>query len=263
MRTLLALTLALVALAGSAATAQPVAKKSPAAKPPAPATRPAVTPATASPDAAFIIGPDDVLGILFWRDQEMSSDTVVRPDGMITLPLIRDIKAAGLTPTQLADRIQDAAREYISDASVTVVVRQMNSRTVYITGEVAHPGGYHLTSSMTVMQLIAVSGGVTEFGRSDAVYRVEVQSGQVSRIATLPQPTAHAPLVAALGALWLVGGDGSRSILRIDPTSGRVSRAGRLPKALANAAAVKLADGRVAVLGGDGSGVVWAFEPAR
>jgi outer membrane protein assembly factor BamB len=108
---------------------------------------------------------------------------------------------------------------------------------------------------------IYVAGGVTESGPSDAVYRVEVQSGRVSRIATLPRPTAHAPLVAALGGLWLVGGDGSRSVLRIDPTSGRVSYAARLPEVLANAAAVKLADGRIAVLGGDGSGAVWAFNP--
>ena len=125
------------------------------------------------------------------------------------------------------------------------------------------PVGTRYAGVAVLGDAIYVAGGVTEFGRSDAVYRVELQSGRVSRIATLPQPTAHAPLVAALGALWLVGGDGSRSILRIDPTSRRVSRAGRLPKALANAAAVKLADGRVAVLGGDGSGVVWAFEPAR
>ena len=110
---------------------------------------------------------------------------------------------------------------------------------------------------------IYVAGGLTESGRSDAVYRVDVRSGRVSRVATLPRPTAHAPLIAASGALWLVGGDGSRSVLRIDPTSGRVSRAVRLHAVLANAAAVKLVDGRVAVLGGDGSNAVWAFEPAR
>ena len=125
------------------------------------------------------------------------------------------------------------------------------------------PDGTRYAGVAVLGDAIYVAGGVTESGRSDAVYRVDVRSGQVSRIATLPRPTAHAPLVAASGALWLVGGDGSRSILRIDPTGRRVSRAGRLPKALANAAAITLADGRIAVLGGDGSSGVWALEPAR
>jgi hypothetical protein len=125
------------------------------------------------------------------------------------------------------------------------------------------PSGTRYAGVAVLGDAIYVAGGITESGRSDTVYRVDVRSGQVLRIATLPRPTAHAPLVAAFGALWLVGGDGSRSILRIDPTSGRVSRAGRLPKALANAAAMKLADGRIAVLGGDGSSAVWAFQPAR
>ena len=129
-------------------------------------------------EPGFTIGPDDVLGINFWRDQEMSGDVTVRPDGMITLPLIRDIKAAGLTPDQLADRIQEAAREYIADASVTVVVRQLNSRRVFITGEVARPGAYLLTSSMTVMQLIAVAGGLTEFAEPKDISIMRVDAGQ-------------------------------------------------------------------------------------
>jgi polysaccharide export outer membrane protein len=114
-------------------------------------------------DADFTIGPEDVLGVLVWHEQEVSGDVIVRPDGMITLPLIRDVKAAGVTPAALADRIQTALREYITDASVTVVVRQLNSRKVFITGEVARPGVYRLTSAMTVMQLIAQAGGLTEF----------------------------------------------------------------------------------------------------
>jgi len=105
----------------------------------------------------------------------MSSDVTVRPDGMITLPLIRDVKAAGLTPNQLAERIQEAAREFVTDASVTVIVRQMNSRKVFITGEVARPGAYPLASSMTVTQLIALAGGLTEFadGKHIAIMRAE------------------------------------------------------------------------------------------
>ena len=88
----------------------------------------------------YVIGPDDVLGIVFWRDTDMSGDVTVRPDGMITLPLLRDIKAAGLTPDELREQIQKAAAKFIADPNVTVVVRQINSRNVFITGEVDAAG---------------------------------------------------------------------------------------------------------------------------
>ena len=157
-----------------------------AAKPPAAAANQAAEPAR--PNVAgnvvatgpeFTIGPEDVLGILFWRDPDMSGDVAVRPDGMITLPLVRDIKAAGLTPTQLADRIQETVGEYIKDPaiSVTVVVRQMNSRKVFITGEVARPGAYPLGSPMTIMQLIAVAGGLTEWAEPKAITLMRLEDG--------------------------------------------------------------------------------------
>jgi len=175
MRTLLATALALTLLGQGTALAQPGPSRTQLPKPTAPATRPAVPGTSVPVEAGFTIGPEDVLGILVWRDQEMSGDVTVRPDGMISLPLIRDVKAAGLTPAELADRIQAAVRELVTDASVTVVVRQINSRKVFITGEVARPGAYPLASSMTVMQLIAVAGGLNEFaeGKSISVMRVE------------------------------------------------------------------------------------------
>ena len=161
--------------------------------PPPPKTQPGATQKPKAPAAAvvavvpadpgFTIGPEDVLGILVWREQEVSGDVVVRPDGMITLPLIRDVKAAGLTPDQLADRIQAALREYITDASVTVAVRQMNSRRAFITGEVARPGAYPLASSMTVMQLIAVAGGLTEWANPGRISIIHVEAGKAR---TLP-----------------------------------------------------------------------------
>jgi polysaccharide biosynthesis/export protein len=144
-----------------------------AIKPPAPSTGVAT-------GADFVIGPQDVLGILFWKDQEMSGDVTVRPDGRITLPLIRDVQAAGLKPDELADRIQQAAREFIAQPSVTVVLRQMNSRKVFITGEVAQPGAYPLASSMTVMQLIAVAGGLTEFAEPKNISIMRVQGSETT-----------------------------------------------------------------------------------
>lgn len=142
--------------------------------------------ATAQTDSAatepgFTIGPEDVLGVLVWRDAELTSDVTVRADGMITLPLIRDIRAEGLTPNDLAEQIQTALREYVTDASVTVVVRQMNSRRVFITGEVAKPGVYPLTSTMTVMQVIAIAGGLTEFAKANEIAILRVENGQTKR----------------------------------------------------------------------------------
>jgi polysaccharide export outer membrane protein len=111
----------------------------------------------------YVIGPDDVLGIVFWRDADMSGDVTVRPDGNITLPLIRDIKAAGLRPDELREAITKAASKLIEDPNVTVVVRQINSRNVFITGQVARPGPYPVSGQLTVLQLIAVAGGLNEY----------------------------------------------------------------------------------------------------
>jgi polysaccharide export outer membrane protein len=196
MATVLALTLAghAVALAQTAPPAQakppktaepaptqtPKPQVPPAAKPGAPAAQ-NVGPAVAV-EPSFTIGPEDVLGVIVWREADVSGDVMVRPDGMITLPLIRDIRAAGLTPQELADRVQTALSEFVTDASVTIVVRQMNSRKVFITGEVARPGAYPLVSSMTVMQLIAVAGGLTEFAEGKRISVMRVEAGQTKTL---------------------------------------------------------------------------------
>jgi len=134
--------------------------------------------ASAVPPPGYVIGPEDVLGILFWRDQEMSGDVTVRPDGMITLPLMGDMKAAGLTPDALKQQIQQAAAKYINDANVTIVVRQINSRKVFITGQVTTPGAYPLTGPRTVMQLIALAGGLTEYADAKNISIMREEQGR-------------------------------------------------------------------------------------
>jgi polysaccharide biosynthesis/export protein len=136
---------------------------------PAPAQGPSVASTGISAPTDFVIGPDDVLGVVFWRDADMTGDVTVRPDGMITLPLLRDIKAAGLTPDQLREQIQKAASTLIEDPNVSVVVRQINSRNVFIVGQVMRPGGFPVSGQMTVVQLIANAGGLTEFADGKAV----------------------------------------------------------------------------------------------
>ena len=116
-----------------------------------------------SPD--YVIGPDDVLGVYVWKEADVSGDVTVRPDGKISIPLLNEIHAAGLTPDQLRQRITEAAKQYLEEPTVTVVVKAINSRKVFVTGQVAKPGTYSLTGPTTVLQLLALAGGVLEVGR--------------------------------------------------------------------------------------------------
>lgn len=137
-----------------------------------------VVPGAVVPPAGYVIGAEDVLAIVFWREKDLSIESAVRPDGMITLPLLNDLHAAGLTPDQLRERIQAAATKYVEDPSVTVVVRTINSRKVFITGQVAKPGQYPLTAPTTVMQLIAMAGGLHEFANTKKILIMRTEGGQ-------------------------------------------------------------------------------------
>jgi polysaccharide export outer membrane protein len=129
--------------------------------------------------AGYVIGPEDVLSVVFWRNQEMSGDFVVRPDGQISMPLLNDITAAGLTPEQLRDNVTKAASKFLEgDPSVTVVVKAINSRKVHITGMVQKAGAYPLVSPMTVLQLISVAGGLHEFADSKKILIVRTENGK-------------------------------------------------------------------------------------
>lgn len=126
----------------------------------------------------YVIGPDDLLSIVYWKDKDMSSESQVRPDGKISLPLINEITAAGLTPEQLRLQITEESKRFMEDASVTVVVRQINSRKVFITGEVNKPGPYPLTGPTSVMQLIAMAGGLREYANSKKIVIMRTENGQ-------------------------------------------------------------------------------------
>ena len=142
-----------------------------------PSSAPAV-PAGVPLPAGYLIGPDDVLAVVFWRDKDMSSEVTVRPDGRITLPLINEVQASGLTPDQLRDTLMSAAAKYVEDPNVSVVVKAINSRKVFITGQVAKPGAYPLTSATTVMQLIAIAGGLHEFADAKNIIIMRTENGK-------------------------------------------------------------------------------------
>jgi polysaccharide export outer membrane protein len=119
--------------------------------------------------SGYVIGVGDVLGVKFWQQTELSGDVVVRPDGMISVPLLNDVHAAGQTPLQLSESIRTVAKRWVQEPNVTVIVRQINSRAVYITGRVARAGRYPLTGSTSILQLIAMAGGLAEWADEENV----------------------------------------------------------------------------------------------
>jgi len=141
----------------------------PTAKPPVPIPAGAVVPAD------YVIGPEDILTIVFWREKDLSSEVIVRPDGRISLPVLQDVVAAGLTPEQLRDSLTKTAERFVEDPNVTVVVKEINSRRVFITGQVAKPGPYNLNAPTTIVQLISMAGGLLEYadGKNIVIMRTE------------------------------------------------------------------------------------------
>ena len=131
----------------------------------------------------YVIGVEDRLGIVFWREQDkaLSTDVVVRPDGKISVPMLNDLPAAGLTPEQLADAVQQAASKYIRDAAATVIVREIHSRKVFVIGEVTKPGAVDLGGEMNVMQALASAGGFLEHAKKSDVVIVRKANDREQR----------------------------------------------------------------------------------
>jgi polysaccharide export outer membrane protein len=158
------------------------APQSPSAAPAATAAaRPSAAPALpagVTPPAGYVIGPDDQLSIVYWRDKDLSSDVVVRPDGLISLPLLNDVAAAGLTPEELRVVITKGASKFIEEPTVSVVVKAINSRKVFITGQVGKPGPYPLSGPTTVLQLISTAGGVAEYAKKSEIVILRNENGR-------------------------------------------------------------------------------------
>lgn len=126
----------------------------------------------------YVIGPDDVLQIVFWREKELSGDVVVRPDGRISLPLLNDVVAAGRTPEELREALVQEASRYLGNPNPTVVVKEIRSRKVFITGAVEKPGPYIVTSPTTVLQLIAMAGGLKEYADKRNIVVMRTTNGK-------------------------------------------------------------------------------------
>lgn len=144
------------------------AQDSSAQQPPADAKKALVPPPITDP--TYVIGPQDGLNINVWKEPELSESVQVRPDGKVSVPLLNDVEAAGLTAMQLSAKITEGLKKYVTDPRVTVSVTAINSRRVYVLGEVGHPGGFGLLPDMTVMQAISDAGGLTQFAHGKKIY---------------------------------------------------------------------------------------------
>jgi polysaccharide export outer membrane protein len=155
---------------------KPAAPSGSQANEPAPSKEPT---SVAGPD--YVIGADDNLHISVWKEQELTNSLPVRPDGKISMPLLNDVQAAGLTPMQLAASLTEKLKKYLADPRVTVVVTQMNSQRVYVLGEVLHTGAMALLPNMTVLQALATAG-FTQFANTKSIYILRTVDGKQQKL---------------------------------------------------------------------------------
>ena len=161
-------------LCGSGANSQEPSKEPPATS----ASQKTEPGHTSDEDAGYKIGPQDMLRIDVWKEAEISRTVPVRPDGKISLPLLNDVQAAGLTSMQLAGTIREGLTKYITNPQVTVTVMEINSRRVYCNGEFQKPGFLALLPNMTALQAISSCGGFTQFAKIKGIYILRVEDGK-------------------------------------------------------------------------------------
>lgn len=160
---------------------KPVLSAAPAAAPPT-----AYVPQAAGQmavSANYVIGPDDSLQVTVWKERDLSGPLLVRPDGKISLPLVSDILAAGLTPMQLAADITERLKKFVTDPVVEVTVLAVNSKHIFLMGEVAHVGPLAIAPGMTILQAIATAGGLTPYANKKHIYILRGEPGKQQKIA--------------------------------------------------------------------------------
>ena len=138
---------------------------------------------SAAADPTYKIGAQDVIRVDVWREDQLTRTVPVRTDGKVTLPLLNDIQAVGLTPMELAGIIREELKKFITNPQVTVSVTEINSRRIYVNGEVNKSGAYQLLPHMTILQALSGSGGFTAFAQVKRIYILRVQNGGPAKIA--------------------------------------------------------------------------------
>jgi polysaccharide biosynthesis/export protein len=129
----------------------------------------APVPAVGAVSDSYVIGASDVLTVTVWKEQALSGNVLVRPDGKISMPLLGDVQASGLTPLQLAGQITTKLKKFVQDPNVSVVISAIHSKVVYLLGEVAKKGPVEMTSGMTLLEAISSAGGLTDFANTKKI----------------------------------------------------------------------------------------------
>ena len=142
---------------------------------------PEVRPAPGAENPDYVIGAEDHLSVSVWKEPELTMMVVVRPDGSISLPLINDVNAAGLTPMQLAAHVTARLKQFLAEPRVTIIVTQINSRRFYVLGEVGRPGAFPLLPNMTVLQALSTAGGFREFANPSKIYVLRNENGKATK----------------------------------------------------------------------------------
>ena len=137
--------------------------------------------ASSSTTADYVIGSEDTLHVSVWKEPDLTATLPVRPDGKISLPLLNDVQAAGLTPMQLAADLTTRLKKYVADPQVTVVVTQMNSQKVFLLGEVLHTGAVPLSPNMTVLQVLSTAG-FSQFANTKGIYVLRTENGKQDKL---------------------------------------------------------------------------------
>ncbi len=146
------------------------------------AAQPTASTAPAAPADTYVIGGNDELTIAVWQQPALSGTFLVRPDGKITLPLLGDVQATGLTPLRLAAQITTGLKTYVQDPVVSVVVAQIHSKVIYMIGEVGKTGPVEMAPDMTLLEAISSAGGLTEFANKKKIYILRDEGGKRRRI---------------------------------------------------------------------------------
>ena len=130
----------------------------------------------------YVIGPEDVLQIEVWREQNLSGKVPVRMDGKISLPLIYDVQAAGLTPLQLQEVLVQKLKDFVDSPDVSVTVLEANSFKVYVSGQVKTPGVFRLRAETNLLQIISMAGGFTDWANQKKILIIRKEDGRENRI---------------------------------------------------------------------------------
>jgi polysaccharide export outer membrane protein len=133
------------------------------------------------PPNAYAIGIGDVVEISVWKNPELGVSVPVRPDGRISVPLLGDVQAAGMTPLALKQTLTDGFKEYVTAPGVSVVIKEINSRKVFVTGEVATPGAYDLQPRSKLMQVLAMAGGLTPYAKGRVIVLRDSRDGKADK----------------------------------------------------------------------------------